>query len=157
MAIPTPPRLPPGERLRRVGVGAWSIIGLLIVLALIVWALFKIKVIFPPLLLAVLIIYMLNPLVSRMQAHGLPRLSGVLISYVVVLGGLTLVVILLTPFVSRQIDNFSEDCETLYVPIIVCPCPQARSSGTVADLSKITSVKQAEQAVDEGLLKKIER
>jgi hypothetical protein len=52
-------------------------------------------------------------------------------------------------------DNFSEDCETLYVPIIDCPCPDARSSRT--DLSNITSVKQAEQAVDEGLLKKIER
>jgi predicted PurR-regulated permease PerM len=109
MVTSSPPRLPPSERLRRVGVGAWSLIGLLIVLALVVWALFKIKVIFPPLLLAVLIIYLLNPLVSRLEERGVSRLAGVLLSYVVVLGGLTLLVIAITPFVSRQVDNFSQD------------------------------------------------
>jgi hypothetical protein len=53
-------------------------------------------------------------------------------------------------------DTFSENCEAIYFPII-CTCPEARSSETVADLSNITSVKEAEQAVDDGLLKKIER
>jgi predicted PurR-regulated permease PerM len=109
MATPMPPRLPASERLRRVGVSAWSIIGLLILLGLAVWALFKIKVIFPPLLLAMLIIYLLNPIVSRLEARGVSRVLGVLLSYVVVLGGITLLVIALTPFVSRQVDNFSQD------------------------------------------------
>lgn len=54
-------------------------------------------------------------------------------------------------------DTVSENCEIAYVPIVICPCTEARSSGTVVDLSKITSVKEAEQAVDEGLLKKVER
>jgi predicted PurR-regulated permease PerM len=92
-----------------VGVAAWSIIGLLILLALAFWAVFKIKIIFPPLLLAILIIYLLNPLVSRLEARGVSRLAGVLLSYVVVLGGITLLVIALTPFVSRQVSNFSQD------------------------------------------------
>jgi predicted PurR-regulated permease PerM len=109
MATPMPPRLPASERLRRVGVSAWSIIGLLILLALTLWALQKIRVIFPPLLLAILIIYLLNPLVSRLEERGVSRLVGVLLSYVVVLGGITLLVIALTPFVSRQIDTFSQE------------------------------------------------
>ncbi|MEA2505508.1 MAG: hypothetical protein QOH48_126 [Actinomycetota bacterium] len=109
MVTSMPPRLPPSERLRRVGVAAWSIIGLLILLALAFWAVFKIKIIFPPLLLAILIIYLLNPLVSRLEARGVSRLAGVLLSYVVVLGGITLLVIALTPFVSRQVSNFSQD------------------------------------------------
>jgi hypothetical protein len=54
-------------------------------------------------------------------------------------------------------DDVSEDCETLYVPILTCPCPDARSAGTRADLSNITSVKEAEQAVDDGLLRKVEK
>jgi hypothetical protein len=54
-------------------------------------------------------------------------------------------------------DNVSEDCETLYVAFLTCPCPGARSSGTVADLSGISSVKEAERAVEAGLLKKVER
>src|SRR5512133_1992424 len=105
MATPMPPRLPASERLRRVGVSAWSIIGLLILLALTLWALLKIRVIFPPLLLAMLIIYLLNPIVSRLEHRGVSRVWGVLLSYVVVLGGITLLVIALTPFVSRQVDN----------------------------------------------------
>jgi predicted PurR-regulated permease PerM len=109
MATPMPPRLPASERLRRVGVSAWSIIGLLILLALTLWALLKIRVIFPPLLLAILIIYLLNPLVSKLEQRGVSRLVGVLLSYVVVLGGITLLVIALTPFVSRQVDNFSQE------------------------------------------------
>jgi predicted PurR-regulated permease PerM len=109
MVTSMPPRLPPSERLRRVGVAAWSIIGLLILLALTFWAVFKIKIIFPPLLLAILIIYLLNPLVSRLEARGVSRLAGVLLSYVVVLGGITLLVIALTPFVSKQVSNFSQD------------------------------------------------
>ncbi|MDQ4095552.1 MAG: AI-2E family transporter, partial [Actinomycetota bacterium] len=57
------PRPPAGERLRRVGIAAWSIIGILIVGAVLLWALLKIRIIFPPLVLAVLIIYVLNPVV----------------------------------------------------------------------------------------------
>jgi hypothetical protein len=54
-------------------------------------------------------------------------------------------------------DNVSEDCETLYIPILTCPCPDARSSGTGADLSEISSVKEAEKALDDGLLRKVEK
>lgn len=108
MATPAPPRLPPGERLRRVGIGAWSIIGLLILLAIAAWLLFKIRVIFPPLVLALLIIYLLNPIVSRLEERRVPRVLGALLAYVVVLGGVTLLVIAITPVVSDQISNFSD-------------------------------------------------
>jgi predicted PurR-regulated permease PerM len=108
VATPAPPRLPPGERLRRVGIGAWSIIGLLILLAVAAWLLFKIRVIFPPLVLALLIIYLLNPIVSRLQERRVPRVAGALLAYVVVLGGITLLVIAITPVVSDQVSNFSD-------------------------------------------------
>ena len=58
--------------------------------------------------------------------------------------------------VGRGDDKFSDNCEAIYFPII-CTCPEDRSSGTLADLSKITSLKEAERAVDAGLLKKVER
>lgn len=59
--------------------------------------------------------------------------------------------------VGQGADNVSEDCETLYVAFLTCPCPNARSAGTVADLSEISSVEEAERAVEAGLLKKVER
>lgn len=109
MATPIPPRLPPGERLRRLGVGAWSVIGLLILLAISVWLLFKVRVIFPPLVLALLIIYLLNPLVNRLEERRVPRSIGAILSYIVVVGSITLIVLALTPLIATQVSSFSDD------------------------------------------------
>jgi len=108
--MPTPqlPRLPAGERLRRAGIAAWSIIGLLILGAILAWALFRIRIIFPPLVLAILIIYLLNPIVSRLEERRVNRTIGTVLSYFVVLGGITLLVIAVTPFVSSQVDRFRD-------------------------------------------------
>jgi hypothetical protein len=56
-------------------------------------------------------------------------------------------------------DNVSQDCETLYVAFLTCPCPNAQrlSADAVARLSEITTLKEAERAVEAGILKKIER
>ncbi|HEX2057213.1 MAG TPA: AI-2E family transporter [Actinomycetota bacterium] len=113
MSKRAPPRLPPGERLRRAGIAAWSIIGILIVVAIGLWLLYEIRVIFPPLVLALLIIYLLNPIVTRLQQRGVRRSVGAVLAYVVVLGGLTFVVMGLTPFVSEQVSNFSENLPEL--------------------------------------------
>ena len=102
------PRLPASERLRRVGVSAWSIIGVVIVLGLFFYGLWKIRIIFPPLVLAVLIIYVLNPVVSWLQRRGLPRLLGTSIAYVIVLGGLTLLIIALIPVVTNQAEDIAD-------------------------------------------------
>lgn len=91
-----------------MGIGAWSVIGVLILVAVTGWLLFKIRVIFPPLVLALLIIYLLNPIVSRLQERRVPRVIGALLAYVVVLGGITLLVIAITPVVSNQISTFSD-------------------------------------------------
>jgi predicted PurR-regulated permease PerM len=102
------PRLPAGERLRRAGIAAWSVIGILIVGAILFWALLKIRIIFPPLVLAVLIIYVLNPVVARLERRGVPRLLGTVMAYVFVLGGITLIVASLVPLVSRQVADVGE-------------------------------------------------
>jgi predicted PurR-regulated permease PerM len=108
VATPPIPRLPASERLRRAGVGAWSIIGILILAAIAFWALQRVKIIFPPLVLALLIIYLLNPIIGWLQGRGVPRIAGTLAAYVVVLGSITLVIIALIPVVSDQIDELAE-------------------------------------------------
>ncbi|MDQ4064817.1 MAG: AI-2E family transporter, partial [Actinomycetota bacterium] len=118
MSTPAPPRLPAGERLRRVGVGAWSIIGILILLAISVWLLLKISVIFPPLVLALLIIYLLNPIVTRLEERRVPRWLAAVLAYVVVLGSLTLLIIAVTPLISRQVSNFAEEWPHFRVEIV---------------------------------------
>lgn len=106
---PQLPRLPAGERLRRAGVAAWSIIGLLILGAIFVWVLLKIRIIFPPLVVALLMIYLLNPLVTRLEQRRVSRTLGTILAYVLVGALLTLLIIAVTPFVSNQVDEFSDD------------------------------------------------
>lgn len=108
VATPAPPRLPASERLRRAGVAAWSIIGILILAAVFMWALLKVRIIFPPLVLAILIIYLLNPIVTSLGNRGIPRVAGAIGAYVVVLGGIALLVIALIPVVSGQVSEFSD-------------------------------------------------
>ncbi|HEX2293838.1 MAG TPA: AI-2E family transporter [Actinomycetota bacterium] len=118
MSTKAPPRLPPGERLRRAGIAAWSIIGISIVVAIALWLLYEVRVIFPPLVLALLIIYVLNPIVTRLQERGVRRSVGAVLAYVVVLGGLTMLGVLLFPPISQQVSNFSENVPELRADVV---------------------------------------
>jgi predicted PurR-regulated permease PerM len=106
---PAPPRLPPGERLRRAGIAAWASIGVIVLAAAAVWVALKIRVVIPPLILALLIIYILNPLVSNLERRGVRRAVGAVLVYVVVLGTVVLLVFAFTPFFSRQAQEFADD------------------------------------------------
>src|SRR5687767_9060651 len=108
MATPIPPRLPAGERLRRAGLGAWSIIGILLLLAIAAWGLYKIRVIFPPLVLASLLIYLLNPVVTRFEKRRVARPVGAVLAFVLLFGSLTLVGMIAAPFISTQVSDISE-------------------------------------------------
>ncbi|MDQ5815839.1 MAG: AI-2E family transporter [Actinomycetota bacterium] len=108
MATPLPPRLPATERLRRAGIAAWSLIGILVLLYVIFQLLIRISIIFPPLVLAFLIIYMLNPIVTALEKRGVRRLFGAVGAYVIVLGGITLVIIASIPFISTQVEQLAD-------------------------------------------------
>src|SRR4051812_12479574 len=117
-APPSLPRLPLSERLRRAGIAAWSLIGILIIAGLAMWGLLKIRIIFPPLILAILIIYLLNPLVSRLERRRVSRVWGTLLAYVVVLGSLFFLVVAITPLIQRQVESFSDDWPQFKVQIV---------------------------------------
>lgn len=73
------------------------------------YLLLKIRVIFPPLVLALLIIYVVNPLVSRLEQRGVSRVWGTLLGFVVFFGIVTLVLMVSIPYISNQIQGFEED------------------------------------------------
>lgn len=118
VSTPAPPRLPAGERLRRAGIAAWSVIGILIVVAIALWLLYEIRVIFPPLVLALLIIYLLNPIVTRLHERGVRRSVAAVLAYVVVLGGLTVLGMILAPGISAQVTNFSQNVPELRADLV---------------------------------------
>ncbi len=97
---------------RRVGVFSWSMIGVLILTGIGFWILDRGRIIFAPLLLAVVIVYVLNPLVSWLQTRGIPRLAGALIGFLVFFAALTLLIVTIGPGLADQgeelVDRFPE-------------------------------------------------
>lgn len=60
--------------------------------ALVVWFLFVIRVVLAPFVIAFVLAYVLAPLVDRLEGRGLRRSTGVLLIFLVLFGGLGLVV-----------------------------------------------------------------
>jgi predicted PurR-regulated permease PerM len=91
----------------RAGLVAWSAIGILILGYLAYrFVLIPVRIAFGPLLLALVIVYLLNPIVSRLQARGLPRLWGTLLTYVVFMSIVGVALRYLIPIVADQVSSF---------------------------------------------------
>jgi predicted PurR-regulated permease PerM len=136
-------------------VAAWSIIGLLILGYILVRALVMVRVIFPPLVLAILIIYLLNPIVTRLEQRGVTRTVGTLASYIVVLGGLTLIIIASTPLISRQVSNFRDQWPEFKLDLARSVQDLAadldRSVGININTDRVTCLLAGEEAGTRGL------
>jgi predicted PurR-regulated permease PerM len=109
---PPPHRPSPYERFVRVGIVAWCGIGVIVLGYLMVRLMVYVNPVVPPLLIAVAVVYLLNPLVSALERSGVPRVAGAGIVYVLFLCIVALVVALLVPVVTRQvqavIDHFPD-------------------------------------------------
>jgi predicted PurR-regulated permease PerM len=96
------------ERIRRAGQFAWAMLGLagLVVLVGVVGWYFR--VIWPPLIFAGAIAFILNPVVNFFQRRHVPRFAGAAFAYLGVVAGLVLIGLLLAPLVSHQSQQLSE-------------------------------------------------
>lgn len=90
------------------GVAAWSILGGMLVLAASLWILGKAQVLLAPIVLAVVLMYLLNPIVSRLHQHGVHRLVGSLVAFVLLLGFFGLLGALVAPSVTSQSGELVE-------------------------------------------------
>lgn len=96
------------ERLARVGRTAWWLTGVALVIVLVGLLGWFVRVIFPPLLLASVLVFLLNPIVSRLERRGLPRLLGTLAAFLMVLAGFAMLGALLYPLISSQAADVSD-------------------------------------------------
>ena len=95
-------------RAARGGIVAWSLIGLLVLLFFFFrYVVYPVRIIFPPLVVAMILVYLLNPLVSVLERLGLPRIWGTLLTYLVALGILSTILTFTVPVVGDQIQSFS--------------------------------------------------
>jgi predicted PurR-regulated permease PerM len=96
------------EAIRRAGSVAWAFVGLAAAIAIIAWVGWKVAVIFPPLILAGAIVFILNPFISMLQRRGIPRLAGVAMTYLGFLSVAILIGLVMYPAVHDQGENLAD-------------------------------------------------
>jgi predicted PurR-regulated permease PerM len=97
------------ERIRRAGAVAWAVLGLAALLALILFLGWVVRVIWPPLILAGAIVFLLNPVVTRIQRHSVPRALATAASYLAVAGVIVLTGLLVAPLARHQYDDLANE------------------------------------------------
>ncbi|HEX9891587.1 MAG TPA: AI-2E family transporter [Actinomycetota bacterium] len=96
-------------RMARWGVVAWAAIGVAaLVISFFVFVVYPVRVIFPPLVVALILVFLLNPIVSRFERRGVGRLWGSLLTYVVFLGLVVVGLRFLIPLLVDQGQEFGE-------------------------------------------------
>ena len=101
-------------RLKRLGIISWSLLGTLLLLGALIWLLTRVWLIVPPVVIAIALIYLLNPVVTRLHARGVARWLGSCLSYVVLMGVLTLIGFLVVPSITEQGRELADDFPNIY-------------------------------------------
>jgi predicted PurR-regulated permease PerM len=97
------------ERIRRAGTVCWALCGVAAVLALLGLVVWVFRVVFPPLILAGAIVFLLNPVVTRLQHRHIPRALGTAFSYLGVAAAVGLTVLLVAPLATDQYNELAEE------------------------------------------------
>ncbi len=100
---------PVTEGVRRAGQVSWAAVGVATLLAVAGIVLWTVRVIFPPLILAGAIVFLLNPVVTGLQRRGVPRAAGAGIAYLGVIGLVVLAGALIYPIAADQARDLGDD------------------------------------------------
>ena len=98
-----------GDRIRHAGAVAWAFCGIAAAVAILGYLGYVVRVIWPPLILAAAITFLLNPVVTRLQQRRIPRALGTAFAYAGVVAVVTLVVLLVAPLATDQYDELAEE------------------------------------------------
>jgi len=98
---PANPRRPL-EAVRRGGMAAWAVLGMLALAAAVVWGVGQVRIVVTPIILGGILVLLLNPVVSWLEERRVPRGVGAVLTYLALVGVVTLGVWLAAPFVAEQ-------------------------------------------------------
>jgi predicted PurR-regulated permease PerM len=103
-----------GDRLRSLGIAAWSLLGTLLLFGIVGWVLLQFWIIVPAVVIAFAMVYVLNPIVERLHRRGVARWLGSCLSYTLLLGLLTLLGYLVIPSMVEQGRDLARNFPTIY-------------------------------------------
>ncbi|MCL5071184.1 MAG: AI-2E family transporter, partial [Actinobacteria bacterium] len=93
------------EAIRKIGIYSWSLIGLLIIVALFFYVLFRIRIAIIPLILAMGIAYLVSPLVVWMSKK-MKRVFAIIIAYIIFAGFFFTLFFFTIPMIVDQFNIF---------------------------------------------------
>lgn len=102
------------DRLVRLGIGAWTTIGVVIVVAGVLWSLSLISSALTPFVMAGILVLLLRQPVRRLERRGVPRALAVVIWYLIGAAVLTVFSAFVVPALGGQIGEFLEDFPGYY-------------------------------------------
>ena len=97
------------EHLRRAGQVSWAVVGIAALVAVVGLVCWTVRVIFPPLVLAGAVVFLLNPVVSRLNRRGVPRPAATGLAYLGVAGVVGLLGLLVVPLAIDQGEQLADD------------------------------------------------
>jgi predicted PurR-regulated permease PerM len=101
-------------RAARWGIVAWATIGVLVLTVFFFrFVVYPVRVIFPPLVVALIGLYLLNPIVSALERRGIARIWGTLLTYLVGMAILGMVLTFTVPLVAEQVQEFARSAPRL--------------------------------------------
>jgi predicted PurR-regulated permease PerM len=96
-----------GDRIRQAGAVCWAFCGIAAAVALVGLVAWILRVVWPPLILAGAIVFLLNPIVTRLHVRHMPRALATATTYLGVLALLATVVLLVAPLATHQYDDLA--------------------------------------------------
>ena len=62
-----------------------------------------------PIILSLILFYLINPVINLMERYNIPRLLGIIIVFLAIVGGATLIINLLIPLIGDQITRLANN------------------------------------------------
>ena len=85
----------------------------------VVWALFRFSSLLSPLIIAIILAYLLTPLVNWLHRRArFPRVVALLVVYIILLGLISVVPLLVVPPLVKEFGNFRLDLESIIVNVM---------------------------------------
>ena len=101
-------------RSARWGIVAWATIGILLLGFFVLrYVVYPVRIIFPPLVVAMIGVYVLNPIVSALERRGMARIWGTLLTYLIGAAILGTVLTFTIPIVAEQVTAFARSAPEL--------------------------------------------
>ena len=113
------PELPLPQSVSRRWSAQTKLVVVIATMIAVVWALFRFSSLLSPLIIAIILAYLLTPLVNWLHRRArFPRVVALLVVYIILLGLISVVPLLVVPPLVKEFGNFRLDLESIIVNVM---------------------------------------